>query len=95
MNEVDDAILEFFQALRAPGTGAVAMTPGGVHYNIVERAGASSKSRSTFSRRMSDLADAGLLEIVDDDRSFYIITDLGIGYLEGTVDRDEIPDPRA
>ena len=95
MNEVDDAILEFFQGLGASSTGTVAMTPGGVHYNVVERAGASSKSRSTFSRRMSDLAEAGLLEKVDDDRSFYVITKLGIGYLEGSVNREEILDPRA
>jgi len=89
MNEVDDAILEFFADLDSEN-GDIALTPGVVHYNIVIIRGASDKSRSTFSRRMSNLAEAGLLELVDEDRRLYQITEMGIGYLNGEIEAADI-----
>lgn len=92
MNEVDDAILEFFADLNS-GNADIALTPGVVHYNIVFIRGASNKSRSTFSRRMSNLAKAGLLELVDEDRRLYQITGMGFGYLSGDIDATDIEEP--
>ena len=90
MNEVDDAILEYFEDLGTVSGERVTLPPGPVHYNIVEVLGISSKSRSTFSRRMSNLADYGLLELVDETKSYYQVTDKGLRYLSGELDADEL-----
>lgn len=92
MNEVDDLILEFFEELGEVGGAKVSMAPGNVHYHVAERLGQTEKSRSTFSRRMKNLANNGLLRVVDEDKSLYEITDMGHAYLAGDLDADDLQD---
>jgi len=73
----DDRILEFFDE-----TGII-LSPGIVTANI-------ELSRAHVSRRMSKLAEHGLLEPTDTGRGHYQITDKGRQYLEGELDADEV-----
>ncbi|OVE85185.1 helix-turn-helix domain-containing protein [Natronolimnobius baerhuensis] len=90
MNEVDDSILEFLHELEIDGH-PVALKPGAVHYNVVTEFGMLDKSLSTFSRRMSTLADHGLLEKAGDGKgSPYKITNKGRAYLAGDLEADDL-----
>jgi len=39
---------------------------------------------------MSKLSDRGLLELTQKDGSYYRITDMGLAYLEGELDAEDI-----
>lgn len=82
MNELDELILEFFQAMGTPGGKTVAMTPMDAYENLAVRTSQTSKSKNTISRHMQILRAAGLLEMTSEDRGSYTITLLGLAYLE-------------
>jgi len=86
MNEVDDAVLEFFAA-QAEG---VAFPPTVVWYNLHERLGVIDKSRDTVARRMRKLIDRGLLSKISEERGYYQITQKGRDYLLGDLDADDL-----
>lgn len=90
MNEVDDAILEFFRELKV-NDRPVALKPGAVHYNLVEEFGLVDRSLSTFSRRMDLLSKHNLLEKTEDGKgSPYRITRKGSAYLSGDLDIEDL-----
>lgn len=90
MNEVDDAILEFFEELGEVGSERVSLPPSPVKRHIVDELGSVDRERSTFSRRMAKLSERGLLEITDEDGSYYRITDKGLAYLSGDLDAEDL-----
>ena len=90
MNEVDDAILEFFEELGEIGGERVSLPPSPVKRHLVDELGQVDRERSTFSRRMSKLSDRGLLELTQEDGSYYRITDMGLAYLSGELDAEDI-----
>jgi len=92
MNEVDDAILEFLDDLGQSGGEYVSLPPSPVHHHLVERLGVVDRDTSTFSRRMSKLADRGLLEKTDEEGSYYQITEKGLAYLSGELDAEDLED---
>lgn len=93
MNEVDDAILEFFQDLEVHKGHRVALPPTAVWYTVSVDLGMVDRSSDTFSDRMGNLADKyGLLERTDDKRGYYRITDRGLDYLSGDLDAGELED---
>ncbi|QZA89546.1 helix-turn-helix domain-containing protein [Salinarchaeum sp. IM2453] len=89
MNETDDAILEFYQELEQAGF-RIALPPTAVWVNITQELGMLDKARNTVSRRMKKLNEMGLLEITDEKRRYYRITDKGIAYLEGELEYDDL-----
>ncbi|WP_218927289.1 transcriptional regulator [Halosimplex rubrum] len=86
MNEVDDAVLEFFAAQDE----GVALPPTVVWYNLHERLEAIDKSRDTVARRMRKLTDRTLLSKVSEERGYYQITQKGCDYLAGNLDADDL-----
>lgn len=90
MNELDDAILEFFEVLDEPGGKPVALSPTPIWVNLTRVRGITDKKQNTFSRRMNQLAVAGLLSKIDDGRGYYVITDKGRRYLSGNLDISEL-----
>jgi len=90
MNEVDDAILEFFEELGEVGGERVAQPPSPVKRHLVDELGSVDRGRSTFSRRMSELAEKGLLERVEEESAYYRITNKGLAYLGGELDADDL-----
>lgn len=86
MNEVDDAVLEFFEAQDE----GVALPPTVVWYNLHERLEAIDKSRDTVARRMRKLTKRGLLEKVSEERGYYKTTDKGRHYLAGDLDAEDL-----
>lgn len=93
MNEVDDAILEFFEDLEESTGYPVSLPPTAVYVNLVEQLDKLDRSSNTVSRRMGKLADMGFLEIVDEKRRYYRITEMGRQYLTGELDAEDIPRP--
>jgi len=73
----DDRILEFFQETD------IILSPGIISANI-------ELSRSHVSRRLSALADHGLIEATETGHGHYRITEKGRGYLSGELDESEI-----
>ena len=61
--------------------------------NLVEQLETLDRSSKTISRRMGNLAAMGFLEVVDEKRRYYRITELGLAYLAGELDAGEIPRP--
>ena len=88
MNESDDAILEFLRELRI-GDAQVALPPTAVWLNLQEM-DALDRAPNTISRRFSTLEGIGLVECIDEKRGYYRITDKGIAYLEGELERDDL-----
>ena len=86
MNEVDDAVLEFFEAQEE----GVALPPTVVWYNLHERLEVIDKSRDTVARRMRQLTERGLLSKVSEERGYYQITQNGYDYLTGDVDPEDL-----
>ena len=89
MDQLDELILEFFEAMGSPGGEPVALPPTPVWLNLAEVREATDKRQNTVSRHMGDLASAGLLEKVDDDRGYYAITDLGGRYVNNELTAEE------
>lgn len=89
MNEVDDAVLEFFEEQ----SESIALPPTAVWFNLVEVLGVLDKSKETVARRMRRLPDRGLLEKVDGGRGYYRITDKGRAYLAGDLDAEDLTEP--
>jgi len=73
----DDRILEFFEETD------IILSPGIISANI-------ELSRSHVSRRLSALADHGLIESSDTGHGHYQITEKGRKYLSGEIEEDEI-----
>lgn len=71
MTPLDDRILEVLES------AGLVLSPAIIAYNL-------DKSREAVSRRLSELADHGLVTKVE--RGKYKITDQGSGYLEGEFD---------
>lgn len=92
MNEVDDAILEFFEELGKPGGKRVSLPPTPVHHHLTDSLGTVERDASTFSRRMSTLAERGLLEVEDEEAGYYRISDKGLAYLAGELDAADLED---
>ncbi|MCG1002607.1 MULTISPECIES: winged helix DNA-binding protein [Halobacterium] len=90
MNEVDDAILEFFEELGEVGGARVAQPPSPVKHHLVDVLGTVDRERSTFSRRMSKLEERGLLERVGEDTAYYQITEKGLAYLGGELSAGDL-----
>lgn len=86
MNEVDDLILEFFEAQEPD----LVLSPTIVWYNLSNTKSALDKSKETVRRRMSNLPERGLLERVEEDRAYYRLTDKGRAYLAGDLDADDL-----
>ncbi|MFC6720883.1 winged-helix domain-containing protein [Natrialbaceae archaeon GCM10025810] len=78
----DDSILEFL------GERDVALSPRGLDINL-GREGVSISYR-TIHRRLKQLHEKGLVEKVDEERGWYIITDKGRAYLAGEIDASEL-----
>lgn len=94
MNEVDLLVLEFLEQASRAASVPPALPVGPIYHNIVTIRGDSEKSRSTFSRRCSNLEDLGLIEDADvSETPHYRITDAGRRYIRGEMDRDEVPRP--
>lgn len=87
MNSLDDSILEFLYEVG--GEPSVALPPTVIWWNLVEDREVSESVSSTFSRRMNKLAEAGLLEQVDESRGYYKLTQLGKSYLEEEMTDEE------
>jgi len=77
MNQTDDRILEL---LRESG---LELTPAALAHNL-------DYSRSWISRRISKMADAGLVDTAED--GYYGITDKGRAYLAGDLNADDLED---
>ncbi|MFD1527495.1 MULTISPECIES: helix-turn-helix domain-containing protein [Halobacteriales] len=90
MDQLDELILEFLEAMGSPGGEAVALPPTSVWLNLAKVRESTDKRQNTVSRHMSALADAGLLEKVDKDRGYYTITDLGRRYVNNELSNEEI-----
>jgi len=86
MNEVDDAVLEFFEVQEV----GVALPPTVVWYNLHERLKATDKSRTTIARRMRELHERGLLSKASEERGYYQITQKGLDYLAGDLEADDL-----
>lgn len=90
MNELDDSILEFFEAMGEPGGERVALSPTPVWYNLAVIRGMTDKKQNTFSNRMNQMTETDLLEKVDDSRGYYRITPKGRAYLEGNLEAEDL-----
>ncbi|MGQ3723476.1 winged-helix domain-containing protein [Natrialba aegyptia] len=80
----DDSILEYL------AERDVALSPRGLDINL-EREGIGISYR-TINRRLKQLHEKGLVEKVDGDKGWYIISDKGHKYLEGDLDASELED---
>lgn len=80
LTRADDAILSFLE--NHPSKPLIA-TPAVVEANTGYAA-------STIRARMRLLEAAGLLQYYDEDRAMYELSQLGQGYLDATVDQDEL-----
>lgn len=89
MNEVDDAVLEFFD----DQDSGVALPPTPVWYNLVRVLGSVDRSQDTVARRMRMLESVGLLDKIGGGRGYYYLTAKGRDYLSGDLDPGELGSP--
>jgi len=75
MTSSDDTILELLEE------SGLALNKKAMHVNFKARG--ISISYNTIKRRIPKLADAGLVEELDDEPSYCRITDEGLAYLDG------------
>ena len=75
MNQTDDRVLELLEE------SGLELTPAALAHNM-------DYSRSWISRRMSKMADAGLVKA--DEDGYYGSTDRGRAYLSGDLDAEEL-----
>lgn len=85
MSETDDAILEFYESLAEAGF-RVALPPTVVWANLTKELQIIDRSRNTISNRMRRLTKAELLEVTDEKRRYYRITDKGLAYLNDELE---------
>lgn len=79
MTQGDDAILEFLYEKD------LAANPAVVAYNI-------DFSNGYVRRRMRKLLDEGLLNLENEEKAMYSVTEFGRQYLAGELDRDDLED---
>lgn len=91
MTGLDESILEFLEALGEPYGEPTIVSPRIVQRNLEERK-LVEKSKSTYSRRMATLTDAGMLERLEGHGAHYRITDLGLRYVRGDLNAEELED---
>lgn len=75
MNQTDDRILEILDE------SGLILSPAVIAINL-------EYNRSWVSRRISKLVDAGLVETINE--GYYQITDLGLDYLSGELNDEEL-----
>lgn len=80
MTRSDDDILEF---LANEPVGPIRASPKNIEANI-------DWSISTVRRRMALLLDEGLISYYDEDVGIYEITQKGLDYLSGTLEKSEL-----
>lgn len=78
----DDSILELLHEKN------IALPPRGLEVNL-SREGVN-VSRRTIQRRLNSLQEAKLVEMVEEEGSYYAITDKGRAYLDGELDASEL-----
>ncbi|MFC7138464.1 transcriptional regulator [Halosimplex aquaticum] len=86
MNEVDDAILEFF----ADQDDGLVLSPALIWFNLHDRLSVIEKSHETVARRMRNLEKRGLLEKVDENKGYYAMNQKGRDYLAGNLEADDL-----
>jgi hypothetical protein len=84
VSRADRAIIDFYYDKR------IACPPRVVHFNLMRRN--QEYVYEHIKRRMWKLEMTGILENVDEDRGYYVISDLGISLSEGELSREEIND---
>lgn len=92
MDDVDNALLEFYHLLGTPAGEPVWLKPGNVYRNLVVEREIIDKGHATVVRHMQKLARADLLQ-TDDGSGFYAITDLGLRYVDNELtdaEREEL-----
>jgi len=89
MTPLDESILEFMDSAGEVDGQPIAMTPRVVQRNLEER-DLVDKSMSTYSRRMSTLAESGLLERMEGKGAYYQITQKGSDYVAGELPASEL-----
>jgi DNA-binding MarR family transcriptional regulator len=104
MNEVDKAILYFLATIEPHGEELpaedtddyplerVALTSTAIYTNVVTIRGESDKVRSTFSRRVDRLEEMGLVRRLPEKENYVQLTDDGLRWVTGEMDRDEVPE---
>ena len=90
MNEVDNAILEFYAEIDCSDEFRVSLPPTAVWQNLVEELKMVDRSSKTISRRMTRLEQMDLLEKTDEKRGYYRFTDKGKAYLAGDLDAEDL-----
>lgn len=88
LDEVDEAILEFFQETSV--NDRIVLPPKVVWYNIVEQRGRVQRSSDNIVHRMQKLTELGLLERVDYAGGYYRLTEQGEEYVVGETRLVEI-----
>lgn len=88
MDEIDNAIVGFYQDLGEPGGEPVALSPALVHRNLVDIRGVLDCASNTISRHLIKLSDAGLLNRLEDDSAQYVLSDLGKRYPDDMTDNE-------
>lgn len=83
MNEKDDIILEYLEAV------GVAEPPAVIHWNLVET-GPHEFSVRTLRRRLARLSEANFVKIVNEEGRYYEIADNGLAYLDGDLEAPEL-----
>lgn len=91
MTGLDESILEFMEALGTPVGEPVVVSPRMVKRNLEHR-DLVEKSRSTYSRRMRKLADAGLLIRMDGKGAYYYISKKGVDWVDGNLSAEDLED---
>lgn len=94
MDELDNAILEFYHDLDRPAGAPVALGPTQVWHNLAVLRDVTDKRQNTVSRHMMSLYEDGLLVKTDESRGLYGISELGVRYVEGDLSDDEREDLR-
>lgn len=89
VDQVDDAILEYFELIGHPEDSPVWLKPGIVWYNVVETRGIIDKGHTTIVRHMQKLAEAELLETDPEESGYYAITDQGLRYINNALNDEE------
>lgn len=80
MTQSDDDILEF---LANRPVGPIVASPRIINANV-------GYTNRTIRRRLASLRDAGLVAYFDEDSGIYEITEKGLDYLDGSLEKSEL-----